>query len=59
MEPITYENASGEITYTLKVDLVFHYVLQRSERALINLVCALKGISPAIVKKLRSRTQSI
>jgi predicted transposase/invertase (TIGR01784 family) len=40
----TFKEATGIIEYTLTADLVFHYVMQQSQRALINLVCALKGI---------------
>ena len=48
----TFKEATGIIEYTLTADLVFHYVMQKSEKALINLVCALKGISPDIVQKI-------
>ncbi len=51
-EPISYENATGPIKFTLKSDLLFHYVMQKSEKALIGLVCALKGLSPDDVKSL-------
>ena len=43
---LTYETATGEIEFTLMSDMMFHYVMQKSERALTGLVCALKGISP-------------
>lgn len=49
---ITYENATGVIKYSLKSDLIFHYVMQRSKAALLGLVCALKGIHPDEVKDL-------
>ncbi|MBE5825129.1 MAG: Rpn family recombination-promoting nuclease/putative transposase [Butyrivibrio sp.] len=48
----TYETATGPIEFTLKSDLLFHYVMQRSKPALIGLVCSLKGISPDTVKDL-------
>ena len=50
--PITYENATGPIKYTLTSDLLFHYVMQKSTKALIGLVCSLKGISPNDVKSI-------
>ncbi|SFB88767.1 PD-(D/E)XK nuclease family transposase [Butyrivibrio sp. YAB3001] len=50
-EPI-YINATGVIEYTLTSDLLFHYVMQKSKRALIGLVCSLKGISPSLVKDI-------
>ncbi len=48
----TYETATGEIKYPLRVDFVFHYTLQRSMGALKNLVCSLKGIDPNDVKSI-------
>ena len=43
---LTYETATGEIEFTLMSDIMFHYVMQQSEKALTGLVCALKGLSP-------------
>lgn len=48
----TYETATGKIEYTLKSDLMFHYVMQKSKAALTNLVCALKGIDSKEVKEI-------
>ena len=48
----TYETATGKIEYTLKSDLMFHYVMQKSKAALTHLVCALKGIDPRDVKEI-------
>jgi len=48
----TYETATGKIEYTLKSDLMFHYVMQKSKAALTHLVCALKGIAPKDVKEI-------
>ena len=47
-----YENATGIIEYTLKSDLMFHYVMQRSKGALTGLVCSLKGIKSEDVKSI-------
>ncbi len=49
---LTYETATGEIEFTLMSDMMFHYVMQKSERALTGLVCALKGLSPDDVKSV-------
>ena len=52
-ETITsYKDATGSIKFTLKSDLMFHYVMQKSERALTGLVCSLKGIPISMVKKI-------
>ncbi|SFB81269.1 PD-(D/E)XK nuclease family transposase [Butyrivibrio sp. YAB3001] len=40
----SYQNATGTIEFSLTSDLVLHYVMQQSKRALIRLVCSLKGI---------------
>ncbi|WP_029232358.1 Rpn family recombination-promoting nuclease/putative transposase [Butyrivibrio sp. VCB2006] len=45
-KPVSFKTATGRIKFTLRSDLLFHYVMQKSKRALIGLVCALKGISP-------------
>ena len=45
-QKLTYETATGEIEFTLMSDMMFHYVMQQSEKALTGLVCALKGLSP-------------
>lgn len=50
--PPSYEDATGEIEFTLKSDIMFHYVMQKSKEALTGLVCALKGISPSEVKNV-------
>ena len=39
-----YLNATGEIKYTLKNDIMFHIVMNKSEEALKGLICALKGL---------------
>jgi predicted transposase/invertase (TIGR01784 family) len=49
---ISYENATGPIEFPLTSDIVFHYIMQNSEKALTGLICALKGINPADVKKV-------
>ncbi|WP_026527052.1 Rpn family recombination-promoting nuclease/putative transposase [Butyrivibrio sp. VCD2006] len=51
-EKITYKDATGTIEYTLKSDLMFHYVMQKSKTALLGLVCALKGIDPSSVRDI-------
>ncbi|SCY55812.1 conserved hypothetical protein (putative transposase or invertase) [Butyrivibrio hungatei] len=51
-QKLTYETATGEIEFTLMSDMMFHYVMQQSEKALTGLVCALKGISPDHVKNI-------
>ncbi len=48
----SYKDATGTIEFTLKSDLMFHYVMQKSERALKGLVCSLNGISASMVKEL-------
>ena len=53
MSKITsYRDATGIIEYTLKSDLMFHYVMQKSNAALLGLVCALKGIDSSTVKTI-------
>ncbi|SFU93609.1 Rpn family recombination-promoting nuclease/putative transposase [Butyrivibrio sp. M55] len=49
---LTYETATGEIEFTLMSDMMFHYVMQQSEKALTGLVCALKGLSPDDVQDI-------
>ncbi|MBE5841406.1 MAG: hypothetical protein E7304_08375 [Butyrivibrio sp.] len=49
---LCYENATGNIEFTLKSDLMFHYVMQKSEKALKGLVCSLKGIDVSEVKSI-------
>ena len=49
---LSYKDATGEIKYTLRSDIVFHYALQKSEKALLGLVCALRGIKPETVKSI-------
>ena len=48
----SYKDATGTIEFTLKSDLMFHYVMQKSERALKGLVCSLNGIPASMVKEL-------
>ncbi len=49
---LSYKDATGEIEYTLKSDIVFHYIMQSSEKALLGLVCALRGLEPDEVKSI-------
>ena len=49
---ISYKNATGVIEFTLKSDLMFHYVMQKSKAALLGLVCSLKGLSPSEVREI-------
>ena len=49
---VTYETATGEIEFTLRSDMMFHYVMQNSKTALTGLVCALKGLSPDDVQDI-------
>ena len=49
----SYKDATGHIEFTLKSDIVFHYTMQRSKKALLGLVCALRGISPSQVQDIR------
>lgn len=51
-EKLSYKNATGVIEYTLKSDIVFHYTLQKSKKALIGLVCALRGIKSSDVESI-------
>ena len=51
-QKLTYETATGEIEFTLMSDMMFHYVMQQSEKALTGLVCALKGLSPDDVQDI-------
>ena len=44
--PASYEDATGALKATLRNDLLFHYILQRSKKLLTNLVCCLKGLNP-------------
>ena len=48
-----YLNATGEIKYSLKNDLMFHIVMNKSELALKGLICALKGLKPEDVKSVK------
>ena len=50
---LSYKDATGEIKYTLRSDIVFHYALQKSEKALLGLVCALRGIKTETVKSIK------
>jgi predicted transposase/invertase (TIGR01784 family) len=49
---ISYKDATGIIEFTLKSDILFHYVMQKSKAALLGLVCSLKGLSPAEVRDI-------
>ncbi|SFC51142.1 PD-(D/E)XK nuclease family transposase [Butyrivibrio sp. YAB3001] len=48
----SFKTATGTIEFTLKSDIVFHYALQKSKKALTGLVCALNGISPSKVSDI-------
>ncbi|MBR4667697.1 MAG: PD-(D/E)XK nuclease family transposase [Butyrivibrio sp.] len=50
---ISYQNATGPIEFPLTSDIVFHYTMQKSEKALLGLVCSLKGIKQNEVKKIQ------
>ena len=45
-----YLSASGALPATLKNDLLFHYILQKSKPILKNLVCSLKGLAQEDIK---------
>ena len=49
---ISYKDATGVIEFTLKSDIMFHYVMQKSKAALLGLVCSLKGLSPNEVRDI-------
>ena len=40
-----YLNATGEIKYSLRNDIMFHIVMNKSKEALKGLICALKGLN--------------
>ena len=40
---LDYHDATGKIKHSLKNDMVFHMVMNKSEIALKGLVCAVKG----------------
>lgn len=48
----SFRSAKGPIAYTLKNDLLFHYVMSRSNDALKGLICTLKGIDPKDVRSV-------
>ncbi|SFC26878.1 PD-(D/E)XK nuclease family transposase [Butyrivibrio sp. YAB3001] len=48
----SYQNATGTIEFSLTSDIMLHYVMQQSKRALKGLVCSLKGIDPSMVKDI-------
>ena len=45
-----YLTATGEIKYSLRSDLMFHIVMNKSKEALKGLICALKGLKYEDVK---------
>ena len=49
---VPLEEATGRIDYPLTDDMVFHMIMQKSNRALKGLVCALKGLDPLSVKEV-------
>ena len=50
--PASFKDATGPISVTLRNDMMFHRVMQNSNRALKGLVCALKGLDPKNVKNV-------
>lgn len=44
-----YRNATGALSVTLRNDMMLHYTMQKSKKALKGLVCALKGFDPETV----------
>ncbi|MBO6310941.1 MAG: PD-(D/E)XK nuclease family transposase [Oribacterium sp.] len=48
-----YRNAMGTIAVTLRNDMMLHYTMQKSERALKGLICALKGLDPNTIKEVK------
>lgn len=48
----TYRNATGTISVTLRNDMMLHYTMQKSEKALKGLICALKGLDPKTIKEV-------
>ena len=51
-QPASFRDATGPIDITLRNDMMFHRVMQRSNRALKGLVCALKGLDTETVKEV-------
>jgi len=51
-DTMSYLDATGPIAVTLRNDMMFHCVMQRSNNALKGLVCALKGLDPSLVKEV-------
>lgn len=51
-QPASFRDATGPIDITLRNDMLFHLVMQRSNKALKGLVCALKGLDPDTVKEV-------
>ncbi len=47
-----YHNATGVIKHSLKNDMVFHMVMNKSKKALKGLICAVKGLNPDDVKSV-------
>lgn len=50
--PASFHDATGPIEITLRNDMMFHCAMQRSNKALTGLVCALKGLDPDTVKEV-------
>ncbi len=48
----SFRSATGPIPYTLKNDLLFHYVMSRSNDALKGLICTLKNLNPDEVRSV-------
>ena len=47
---LPFTKASGPVVITLRNDLMFHYVMQRSKEALKFFICAAKNLNPSEVK---------
>ena len=51
-KPTSFKEATGKIEFNLKYDIVFHYTMQKSLKALTGLVCSLNGLRPEDVKTI-------
>lgn len=51
-ETASFRSATGPIPYTLKNDLLFHYVMSRSNEGLKGLICTLKGLKPDDIRSV-------
>ncbi len=49
----SYRNATGNISVTLRNDMMLHYVMQKSKCALKGLICSLKGLDPDTVQDVQ------